>query len=118
MICWGENRVVLLIGRWAVKLPRLHQGWRSLYYGCLNNLNEAHYSGRDGACPVVLSLPGGFATVMRRARPLTAPEWAEVDVDAFRKRGPLSVEAKADSFGILGDRLVAVDYGWPGGLEW
>lgn len=40
MVRSGSNRIVFLVGRYAIKLPRA-RSWRGLLYGWLNNLNEA-----------------------------------------------------------------------------
>jgi hypothetical protein len=105
----GANRVVLLVGRYAIKVPRPTQIW----YGRRNNLNEAAWCHHRGACPVTWCSPAGIVLVMRRARSLTSQEWAIIRKapDAFHDRA-LQVEAKPDSFGILNGRIVVTDYGW------
>lgn len=45
---------------------------------------------------------------MRRAEPLTDGEWAALDATAF---AGLPVEHKRCSFGAIGGRVIAVDYG-------
>lgn len=105
----GRNRVVLITARYAIKLPSL-RGWRDFLFGLLNNLNERAWSGEhDGYCPVLWAAPLGFALVMPRARILDDATFAYVDSVAPALPG---VERKASSWGWLGDRLVAVDYGW------
>jgi hypothetical protein len=114
----GEtNRAVLLLGRLAFKFPRL-RSWRHLYYGCLNNINEAKFSGQPGACPVLWCAPGGFVSVMRRAQPLTDDEFRDLDEAEFRHRGNLVVEHKPDSYGKLNGAIVAIDYGRPWEIAW
>lgn len=117
MIRKGANRVVLLLGPFAVKFPRA-SNWQGLFYGCLNNMNEAQWSHRPGACPVLWIAPGGFVSIMRRAADLTEEEFAALDVKAFRERNKLAVEGKRDSFGKIGGKIVAVDYGWPREIAW
>jgi hypothetical protein len=113
----GNNRVVILIGSYAVKLPRA-RSWRGLLYGMLNNINEAEAQ-KPGACPVVASLGCGLVTIMRRARDLTDTEFDElVDVAGFKTITGLEVEPKRDSFGWLDGAIVAVDYGAPRELRW
>ena len=113
----GCTRRVLLVGSYAVKLPRFGYGWRSGLQGLIHNLNEATWSRYcdryAGLCPVVFSLPGGFLNVMQRARPLTSEEWSDFDYEAFVEHDDyrLPVENKDDSFGIVAGRIVAVDYG-------
>jgi hypothetical protein len=113
----GVTRLVLLVGPWAIKAPRLNS-WRQFLWGLLANLQEAEWSRTrwPQLCPVLWSIPGGLLLVMRRAHELTADEFAAFDVDAFRGSVPgatLPVENKRDSFGWLNGRVVAVDYGGP-----
>jgi hypothetical protein len=55
---------------------------------------------------------------MRRAQELTEREFSGFDPDGFCARTGLTVESKADSFGLLGGAIVAVDYGQPQELRW
>lgn len=111
----GVTRHVVLVGGWAVKVPRLNHGWANFLLGLLGN--RAEYllgrTGLDGYCPVVFGLPGGWLLVQARAHPLTPEEWASLNLRAFRDRGSYAivVEPKYDSFGWVGDKLVAVDCG-------
>lgn len=112
----GVTREVFLIGRWALKVPKLTKGWRMFLSGLLANMQERDF-GRNGweqLCPVVFSLPGGWLVVMRRASVLTLREWHSFDAEDFIVNGPgamLPVENKPDSFGRLDGRIVAIDYG-------
>lgn len=118
MVRSGSNRIVFLVGRYAIKLPRA-RSWRGLLYGWLNNLNEAETGPRAGACPVVLSLFGGLIIAMRRAREMTFDEFGHLlDVEEFKAKTGLEVEAKPDSFGWLDGDIVAVDYGVPCDVRW
>jgi hypothetical protein len=104
----GTSREVLLVGRWAVKLPSA-RCWRLFLCGLLGNMQEALWSGFDsGLCPVRWAFPGGLVVVMPRCEPLTAAEFDALDRSPW---ADLPVEAKACSFGRLGGRVVAVDYG-------
>lgn len=113
---WGHSRLVLCVGGLAFKLPRINYGWANLLGGLLANMSEAAWRGKEwaGLCPIVWAVPGGWLTVMRRARPLTDVEWLAFDAAAFLVQGeyPLPVEMKQDSFGVLPNgQIVAVDYG-------
>ena len=106
----GVTRTVLLLGRWAVKLPCLHFGWRNFLQGLLANIQEREFgaAGWPELCPIVFSVPGGWLLVMPRARPMTAEEFGMLKLDAFTR---VPVEAKPNSFGWLDGRIVAIDYG-------
>jgi hypothetical protein len=70
-------------------------------------------------CPVVYACRGGWFLIMRRAEPLTHEQFSALDYAEWIKGGKdlpkgewlIPVENKLDSFGLLDDRLVAVDYG-------
>ena len=111
---YGVTRSVLLIGPWAVKVPRLTE-WRLFLLGLLANMQEALFSrtGWPELCPVLWSVPGGFLIIMRRATVLTDEEFLTLDLDRWVQRANyiIPAEIKSDSFGYLDGRLVAVDYG-------
>jgi len=111
----GANRLVILTRQHAYKIPTL-RNWRDFLFGLLNNMNEARLgrAGLDGYCPVLFAAPGGFLIVMPRACILTEDEFLAFDAVEFCERGEyrINAEHKPDSFGRLGARIVAVDYGW------
>lgn len=106
----GITRNVLLVGRWAVKTPRVPitpYGFRHFLLGLLANMQEARWwrvTQDPRLCPVVLSVPGGWLNVMRRAETAADP------VDYSRFEG-LPIERKPESFGLLDGRAVLLDYG-------
>jgi hypothetical protein len=107
----GRNRWVILIGRYAVKVPSL-RSWQDFLFGILNNIREARDGKLPGRCPVVLKLPLGLAIVMRRAVPLDEQEFAAFKAYEFCRLHGISAEQKPDSFGRLNGQIVALDYGW------
>jgi hypothetical protein len=116
----GATRLVLLVGRWAIKVPRI-TSWKLFLHGLLANMQEAEFSkaGWPELCPVLWSIPGGLLVVMKRAVPVTDGWWKTrqdvIDRVFNPRRGyVVPVERKQDSFGWLDSedgRLVAVDYG-------
>lgn len=109
----GATRAVLLVGDAAIKVPRMTT-WRTFLNGLLANMQEREFSraGWPELCPVLFSIPGGWLVVMRRAAPLTDAEWCTVHPEwAERGEYVVPVELKRDSFGVLGGRIVAIDYG-------
>jgi hypothetical protein len=108
----GKNRWVFLTKRYAIKFPN-PTTWRQVLFGVLNNLNERDWcKGKPGACPVLWSAPGGLFIVMPRAEILDDAAFARFDSQEFCLRHGINAEHKPDSYGRLGDRIVAVDYGW------
>jgi len=111
----GATRLVVLVGRLAIKIPNLAE-WRTCLWGLLANMQERTFAATGNArlARVLWSLPGGFLVVMERCRPLDDAEWQALDVDAFEWGGDMRVpiENKRDAFGVSKDgRLVAVDFG-------
>lgn len=119
-ILCGTTRKVILIGSWAIKLPALTE-WRLFLMGLLANMQESQFSrlGWPELCPVIFAAPGGICLIMQRAEPLTRDQFFALDYAEWIKRGEdlpkgewvIPVENKLDSFGVIGDRIVAVDYG-------
>ncbi len=117
----GATRWVILISRWAIKIPSLHS-YRHFLQGILGNEQETYwsrtfkYTGK--LCPVLFTCPGRFFIVMPRVKVLTDAELPlDVDIDIFLRIYPdksefiFPVEKKTDSFGWLNGRLVIIDYG-------
>src|SRR4051812_31445385 len=100
----GANRLVILTKRYAFKLPTFNS-WRDFLFGLLNNQteNDLGRSGNPGYCPVVFAIPGGFLTVMRRARIMDDQEfwYGDFDYCGFCTKYSIQVERKSDSFGWL-----------------
>jgi len=113
-VAHGTTRTVWLVGPWAFKFPSLTK-WRLFLLGLLANMQEREFSATKWPelCPVVWSIPGGWLVIMRRARVLTRQEFDQLDLKAWLDRGDyvIPAELKIDSFGWIGEQLVAVDYG-------
>jgi len=115
-ISYGSTRTVVLVGNWAIKLPTTVE-WRLFLLGLLANMRERQFytvlSWRHKLCPILWSIPGGWAVIMRRARILTDEEFIAMDLRdwATDEDGVIPCEQKSDSFGYIGKRLVIVDYG-------
>ena len=106
-LCLGASRWVVLVGHWALKVPR-PTGWRRFITGLLGNMDEACISRQrlPHLCPVLWAMPGGFLSVMPRAAPVNGLPWWEV-YDLLER---VEVERKESSFGVVAGRIVCVDY--------
>ena len=109
----GVYRRVFLIGRFAVKLPRLRHFLGGL---CSNRWEREMWRtwqpvfGWGTLCPVLFADPAGFMVVMPRAeQPVDAADVAALP-DAYPGT---TAELKPDDYGRLRGRVVAVDYGLP-----
>lgn len=114
--CSGCTREVLLVGRWAIKIPQFRYEYRHFLQGLLANMQERHWwrnFPQPELCPVLWGIPGGWLIVMRRADPMTRQQLDEIDLKAWCDKGDWKVpaEPKMDSFGWIDGKLVAVDYG-------
>jgi hypothetical protein len=116
LVTTGRNRFVLLIGKFALKIPSL-RSWRDFLFGLLNNGYEAEAYHTDPAhrVPVLWLAPGGLLLVMPRGEVLSEQEYADVahvlpKLFAGRSFQP---EWKADSFVKLDKQILACDTGWP-----
>jgi hypothetical protein len=111
----GETREVFLIGKYAIKIPKLRYGWENLRLGLRANRREATLgaSGRPELCPVLWSTRGGWLVVMPLCAPLTEADFNSWLADgAFGEAGrDIPCEWKQDCFGYLEGRIVCVDYG-------
>ena len=109
----GVTRTVLLVARWAVKVPSLcahRNGLRgvmwSLARGLSANLSEAEWSGQPGLCPVVWSF-AGIVNVYPRCEP-ASEDLTEDVYEAIGFTGPM--DKKPANLGWLNGKLVWLDY--------
>lgn len=100
----GATRHVLLIGSWALKIPRLTHGCRPFLQGMLANMCEALWAktGDERLCPVLWCAPAGLGLLMPKALPARGQVFSIENLPA---------ENKPDSFGLLQGKLVLLDYG-------
>jgi hypothetical protein len=105
--------MVLLSPKWAFKVPQVHYGWRCFFAGLLSNLQEKQWTGQKGLCPTVFSLSCGLLNIQPRCLPLSDEEFIQEVPEKWgqSREMKLPVELKSCSFGRLGGKIVAVDYG-------
>jgi len=102
----GQTRIVLLIGKWALKFPHILNGWRFFLLGLLANINERRWSGHDKRlCPVLWAFPMGFLLRMRRAE-----LWPQ-DGSFPHMVGLPFLDPQVANFGMLDGEPVSLDYG-------
>ena len=117
----GTTRFVVVIGRFAIKVPRNRIGLRcNRHEATLWRLNRANAARRDNLCPVLWSLFAGLILVMTAADPLApglspTDEWADFwDYDP--SKGEIDEwpgEFKPEDWGLINGRRVLVDYAAP-----
>ncbi len=78
----GVTREVLLVGGFAVKLPKLTYGWKMFLCGLLANMQEREFASLrwPELCPVLFAVPGAgssscveHANSLRRSGQLSMP---------------------------------------------
>jgi hypothetical protein len=113
-VCYGSTRTVLLIGKYAVKIPAM-VSWKHFLNGLLGNIQESEFNtlNHPKLCPVLFALPLGFLIVMPRCENVSREVFYSLDFKRFVKERNLllPVEDKLSSFGMLNGKVVAVDYG-------
>lgn len=119
-LCRGSSRIVILIGRYAIKFPRA-SGLRRVRQGLRCNQAEVDaWKERryPNLCPILWSSPGPLVVVMPRARIMSNAEfdaWFESDDWPHFVGDNTPYELKSADAGILPDgRRVMVDYGVAG----
>jgi hypothetical protein len=118
LVNYGASRTVFLIGKFAIKVPKMSE-WRCFLNGLLHNMEEANFQkfyAKRGipVCPVLFAIPGGWANVMPRVPILSQDEWFTLSgeiYDTFIDKHSMNIEMKRDSFGWLNERVVVIDYG-------
>lgn len=124
MIAAGNTRVVLLVGPWAIKFPRVDRGGRQFVLGLLANLQEREMSlaaaGDRRLARTYFAAPLGLIAVAERIRgPLVRRrlERAELfDLPLQEFTGESGVDNNGTNVACRLDdgSLVVLDYGNPG----
>lgn len=114
----GICRTVFLVGRWAIKVPSTRPYGRrgdrlwAWSRGVLANQSERAWQ-VDGVAPVLHSILGGIVQVYPRCSPAPIESWMHDRDDPrwVQISGILpAIDRKPQNLGLLGDRLVWVDY--------
>lgn len=110
----GVFRHVILVGRFAVKIPR----FRNALSGLRCNRWEREMwrtwrpiFGWENLCPIKFADPLGVFVVMPRAtQPVTCEDVVAATPDYYPD---ITSETKLEDFGRVGNRVLALDYGLP-----
>lgn len=126
----GVTRTVVLVGRFAVKVPSLrgigtYRGLRkrlaSFASGYSSNLNEAVWSEYEPwqgkVAPVLRSWLWGVVQVYPRCDPMPPDGWSydggwTYSGTDLPEMGRSPGDFKPDNLGLLDGRVVWLDYGW------
>jgi hypothetical protein len=110
----GVFRHVILVGQFAVKIPR----FRNALAGLRCNRWEREMwrtwrpiFGWENLCPIKFADPLGVFVVMPRAtQPVTFEDVVAATPDYYPA---ITSETKPEDFGRVGNRVLALDYGLP-----
>lgn len=116
LINTGSTRVVILTTNYAIKFPRCCTKVDNKFYGRVVSLLSGWISNRheykwsnanvyDFLCKVEYSFLFSFIIVMKRAKPLTREQFYNL------KQYDFIYEHKLDSYGIVDNKIVVIDYG-------
>ena len=115
LINTGASRIVILLGQYAVKIPRIIKP-RCHFYGKLITFlqgwkaNRAEYLwSKENIFPFLCAVKWSFlfsiVIVMKKASPITQEEYNKLNMFNF------GYEHKLDSYGKVKGKIVVVDYG-------
>ena len=116
----GATRFVYLFKRIVIKLPRW-SSYTDFLLGLISNYNEVkiwktrHKNNcSDKLAPILFYLPFGLLIIMKKAIMLNnfnAKEFSyKLYPDNYTIEYYFPVENKIDSFGIINNKIVAIDY--------
>lgn len=113
----GTNRIVILIGKYAVKIPNFINGHLLFLYGCLANYRERWYCKKfkdieeprfyAKVCPSVWCSWFGLCQIQRRVDMLKR-DLTKSEILQFKD---VCTDIKRENFGYYYGRLVCIDYG-------
>uniref|UniRef100_A0A6M3JM59 Uncharacterized protein n=1 Tax=viral metagenome TaxID=1070528 RepID=A0A6M3JM59_9ZZZZ len=116
-INFGCHRLVFIFKRIVIKFPNFYYAIMHkphLYYlswtlkGIKGNIQESKlFKLNNCYYPILFSFPLGLFIIMKRADELKD---SEIDLEKFMKEKNITVENKMDSFGLLNNKIVCIDY--------
>ena len=115
MFHYGASRIVLCIGNYAIKVPRITR----LSKGLIGNRWEVEMwkvwkpiFGWENLCPIIISDPTGFFVIMKRGKqPVSFDEIRRVNDEDYDYHPDINVEYKPENWGEIDGKLVCLDYG-------
>jgi hypothetical protein len=119
-IKYGTTRTVLLVGKYAIKLPlAIPLLWRHFLLGLIGNMTErdtwkwntgkSYHPRSEYLCPVIWASWGGWLLIMKRAKPL--PDTFELEnYIPLMEKLQIDGDDNISNYGMLDGRLVKTDY--------
>lgn len=116
----GVTRIVILIWKYAIKIPNFTYSYQHFLWGLLGNINEVstfkNKVTRNRVCPILFHLPLGLMVIMRRVKILTDEEFLShrdelEEILKVQEDWVITTELKSNSFGWYNGKIVVTDYG-------
>jgi len=109
---WGCHRLVIVLDKVVFKFPNFLYSFEWFVKGLKGNKQEAGLSGtNERLCPVVFCLPLGLLLVMKKAQKLEGSQFDFLSLGKFMKKYNITTaEEKFESFGLLQNKVVCIDY--------
>lgn len=110
----GTTRVVYLIGKYAIKIPRVNR-WKSFLRGLLANMDERMWyknspaDWKEKMCPSLKCLFGGLILISKKANSVNDFTWSKgiIKPEDFH---PIPMDWKQQNFGWYKHNIVIIDY--------
>lgn len=115
----GVTRIVIELKRVVIKIPNFTCQWSHFLQGIIGNINEDKtWKWNSGQlekgtshllCPVIWCSWGGWVLIMRKVDELITDD--NIDIwDCSEHKKHFKGDDKMSNYGIIGTRLVKIDY--------
>ena len=101
----------MVFNKIVVKFPNPFYCFEWFIKGFKGNIQEVKLSKTNKyLCPIIFSFPFGLFLIMKKARQLS-DSCFDIDLPCFMKKYNITTaENKMESFGLLNNKLVCIDY--------
>ena len=114
----GSSRIVLIFGKFVIKIPNFSYSYENFLHGILANIQENKFSGVHNVFTRILFYcPMGLFVIMKKANPiddLSAKELEKILNKKYKKDDYFDFimsDFKVDNFGYINGEIVKIDYG-------
>lgn len=112
----GVTRLVIVFRNVVIKVPNFTCQWSHFLQGLLSNIRESrtwkacNSENKHLLCPVLWASFGGWILIMKRVdKCLEYDDYDKYDISAHRRH--FEGDDTISNYGLIGNRLVKIDYG-------